>query len=104
MSLAAAADPTTRIGPDNVLITEISDQSISGIRLISYDASVTKPDDQTLLYQKRCLYLEISKKHYEIDLFVDDDCSEDLLAFSNAILRSVALRQGVFLGQYAAFN
>lgn len=104
MSLAAAADPATRVGPDNVLIKEISDQSISGIRGISYDARVTKPDDQTLFYKTRCLHLEISKKYYEIDLFVDDDCSEDLLAFSNVILRSVAVRQGVFLGQYAAFR
>ena len=104
MSLAAAADPTTRIGPDNVLITEMSDQSISGIRGMSYGARLTKPDDQTLIYQTRCLHLEISKQHYEIDLFFDDDCSEDLLAFSNAILRSVAVRQGVFLGQYAAFR
>lgn len=105
MILSSAAYPTTRIGPDNVLITEISDQSISGVRGISYDARVTKPEDQTLFYQKRCLYLEISKKHYEVELFVDNDtCSEDLLAFSKATLSSAAVRQGVFLGQYAAFR
>jgi hypothetical protein len=102
ISLAAT---TSRVWPEDVLITGISDQSFSGIRGISYDARVTKPEDQALFYHKRSLHLEINKRHYEIELYVDDDaCSEGLLAFSNAILRAVVVRQGVFLGQYAAFR
>lgn len=104
MSLAAAADPSAGVGPDDVFINEITDQSISGIRGISYDARIIKPDDQTVFYQMRCLQLAADGNHYEIKFFDDAACSEDLLVFSSALLRAVAVRQGVFLGQYAAFR